>query len=137
MNSNCIFCKIINKSTEAAILFEDNDVISFLVIHPVNKGHALIVPKIHVDKLEDVPEEIYLKIHSVGRNILNKIKNNIPETTGFNVIISNGTDAGQDVFHSHLHIIPRRPGDSLKIEYDFGDPLSIEERKNIANDILK
>jgi histidine triad (HIT) family protein len=136
MSENCIFCKIINRTVEAAFLHDDDEVISFLDILPVNKGHALIIPKIHSDKIEDIPEEIYLKMHSVGRDIMKKIKKNIPETTAFNVFIANGPDAGQDVFHSHLHIIPRLPNDGLIIKYDFGEPLSIEERNKVAKEIL-
>jgi histidine triad (HIT) family protein len=67
---------------------------------------------------------------------MKKIKKNIPETTAFNVFIANGPDAGQDVFHSHLHIIPRLPNDGLIIKYDFGEPLSIEERNKVAKEIL-
>lgn len=137
MNNVCIFCKIINKTAEGATLYEDNDMISFLVIHPVNKGHALVIPKIHFDRIEEIPIDTYLKMHSVGRKILNKIKKNIPETTVFNIIISNGDDAGQDVFHSHIHIIPRKPNDSLQIEYNFETPLTTETRLKIADELLK
>ncbi|MFW9930153.1 MAG: HIT family protein [Candidatus Thorarchaeota archaeon] len=137
MNNKCIFCKIIGKSLEAAILFEDDDVLAFLDIQPINDGHSLIIPKMHFDKVEDIPEDIYLKMHSVGRNILKKIKKSIPETTAFNIFIANGSDAGQDVFHSHLHIIPRRPKDGLKITFEFGSPLTIKERNKIAEAILK
>ena len=137
MSENCIFCKIIKKEIESAILYEDNDVISFLDIQPINKGHSLIIPKIHAERVEDIPEDIYLKIHSVGRKILLKIKKNIPGITAFNIHIANGKDAGQDVFHTHLHIIPRNPNDSLVITNDFGDPLTIEERREISDQILK
>ena len=137
MSTDCIFCKIINKTLEAAFLYEDDDIIAFMDILPINKGHTLIIPKIHVDRIEDLSEKIYLKIHSVGLDILKKIKINIPETTAFNVFIANGADAGQDVFHSHLHIIPRRPNDGLIIKYEFGDPISIEERQQVANQILE
>ncbi|MHA1989897.1 MAG: HIT family protein [Candidatus Hodarchaeales archaeon] len=137
MDENCIFCNIIKRNVEAAFLYEDDEIIAFLDIQPINKGHALIIPKLHADKIEDIPEEIYLKMHSVGKDILKKIKTNIPETTAFNVFIANGADAGQDVFHSHLHIIPRKPNDGLIIKYDFGDPLSIEDRNEIAKEILK
>ncbi|MHA1983372.1 MAG: HIT family protein [Candidatus Hodarchaeales archaeon] len=136
MSENCIFCKIINRTVESAFLYDDDEVTSFLDIHPINKGHTLIIPKIHVDKIEDIPEEIYLKMHSVARDILKKIKKNIPETTAFNVFIANGADAGQDVFHSHLHVIPRLPNDGLIIKYDFGEPLSIDERNKVAKVIL-
>lgn len=136
MADNCIFCKIIDRTLEAAFLYEDDEVISFLDIQPINKGHSLIIPKIHADRVEDLPENVYLKMHFVGRDILKKIKKNIPETTAFNVFIANGADAGQDVFHSHLHIIPRKPKDGLIIKYDFGEPLSLDERINIAKEIL-
>ena len=137
MSENCVFCKIIDRTVEAAFLYEDEEVISFLDIQPINKGHSLIIPKIHADRVEDLPENVYLKMHSVGRSILEKIKKNLPETTAFNIFIANGADAGQDVFHSHLHIIPRKPNDGLVIKYDFGEPLSIEERTVVAEEILK
>ena len=131
---SCIFCKIVQKQSEAAILYEDEDVLAFLDIMPVNRGHSLVIPKTHYEVVEEMDEKIYLKLFSVGRSLLNKIKEALPETTAFNYLIANGKDAGQEIFHVHLHIIPRKPNDGFGFKFgpNYGKKISFEERNRIA-----
>ncbi|OLS27063.1 MAG: HIT-like protein [Candidatus Heimdallarchaeota archaeon LC_3] len=139
MTNQCIFCQIIDQNADAAILYEDDEVIAFLDIQPVNRGHTLIVPKIHVERIEELDEKVYLSLFLVGRNILKKIKKRLSNVTAFNLLLANGADAGQDVFHAHLHIIPRIPKDGFGFKFgqEYGKLLSIEERKEIVKEIIK
>jgi histidine triad (HIT) family protein len=61
-NPDCLFCKIVKKEVFAAILYEDEDVIAFMDIKPINPGHALIIPKKHAVLVEELEEELYLKL---------------------------------------------------------------------------
>ncbi|MFQ6126680.1 MAG: HIT family protein [Candidatus Heimdallarchaeota archaeon] len=134
----CIFCKIVQKQSEAAILYEDDEVIAFLDIMPVNEGHCLVIPKTHHKLVEEMNEKTYLKMFSVGRSLLVKIKETLPETTAFNYLLADGKDAGQEIFHVHLHIIPRKPNDGFGFKFgpNYGKKLSLEEKTRIAAKIL-
>ena len=136
---NCIFCKIVKEELEAAILYEDQYVIAFLDIQPINEGHTLVIPKIHVEFLDELTDSIAQTIFVVGKQLMVKIKNNLEGITGFNFILANGKDAGQEVPHVHLHVIPRKPNDGFGYKFgpNYGKQLSLEERLAIAKRILK
>ena len=136
---DCLFCKIVKKEIFAAILYEDDDVIAFMDIKPINPGHALIIPKKHAVLVEEMDEELFLKLFPVARNIAAKIKEKIPETTAINYFIADGEDAGQEVFHMHLHVIPRKPNDGFKFVFDeeyYDRILTEQERDEIKNKLL-
>ena len=134
----CIFCSIVQKQSEAAIIYEDEDVMAFLDIMPINEGHCLVIPKIHHKLVEEVDEKVYLKLFTVGRSLLKKIKEVLPETTAFNYLIANGEDAGQEIYHVHLHIIPRKPNDRFGFKFgpNYGKKLSLKERYRTASQII-
>ncbi|MBN1327895.1 MAG: HIT domain-containing protein [Candidatus Heimdallarchaeota archaeon] len=138
-NSDCIFCRIIQKQAFAAVLYEDDEIIAFLDIKPINEGHTLIIPKKHVVQVEELEEELYLKLFPLARKIAFKIKEKIPETTGFNYFIADGKDAGQEIFHVHLHVIPRKPNDGFRFIFDdayYTRILSEAERKIVKDKLL-
>ena len=102
MDENCIFCKIIAGKIPTLKVYEDKDVMAFLDIAPANKGHTLIVPKKHSkDMLEDNNKDLAAVMKAVSAE-------------GFNFIANTGPVAGQVVFHTHFHIIPRFENDGLK-----------------------
>ncbi len=103
---NCIFCDIINKTSKAEILFEDEEVISILDINPMNYGHALVIPKVHCQDFLSLPYENILHLFKTAQLISSGIVEAL-KPDGFNVISNNGSAAGQSVFHFHLHIVPR------------------------------
>ncbi|MFX1512380.1 MAG: HIT family protein [Promethearchaeota archaeon] len=134
----CLFCEIVAKRVESAIVFEDDLVMAFLDIMPINEGHCLVIPKKHYELLEDMDEESYSRLFVISHQILKKMKKTLPDVTAFNYVVANGEDAGQEIFHSHLHIIPRKPRDGFAFKFgsNYGKQLSIEERKTVANKIL-
>lgn len=136
---NCIFCKIARKEAFAAVLYEDEDILAFMDIKPINEGHALIITKKHVTLVEELEENLYLKLFPIARKIANRIKEKIPETTAINYFIADGKDAGQEVFHVHLHVIPRRPNDGFKFSFEpsyYDRLLSQEEREKVKNKLI-
>ncbi|NHJ41070.1 MAG: HIT domain-containing protein [Asgard group archaeon] len=138
-NFDCIFCKIIRKEEFAAVLYEDNDIMAFMDIKPINEGHALIIPKKHVVLVEELDEEFYLKLFPIARKIASRIKEKLSETTAINYFIADGKDAGQEVFHVHLHVIPRKPNDGFRFIFDeeyYNRILSEDEREQIKNKLI-
>lgn len=139
MNNDCLFCKIVRKEAFAAILYEDDEILSFMDIRPINEGHALIIPKKHAVLVEELDNELYLKLFTIARKIAKKIKKKIPETTAINYFIADGKDAGQEVLHVHLHVIPRKPNDGFCFTFDeeyYNRLLSEKEREKVRNKII-
>jgi histidine triad (HIT) family protein len=102
----CIFCEIKNRKAEAEILFEDDHIIAFLDIQPVNYGHSLVITKKHYDNFLTVPKDELSRLISATQFIAGAVKRSM-NADGFNIISNNGESAGQTVYHFHFHIIPR------------------------------
>lgn len=104
--SDCIFCKIIKGEIPSAKVFENEHVLAFLDISQLTKGHTLVIPKIHTENIFDMDAETARNLFEVVPTISNAIKADLnPE--GINLLANNGETAGQEVFHFHLHLIPR------------------------------
>jgi histidine triad (HIT) family protein len=140
----CIFCNIRDRKAEAEIVFEDENILAFLDIQPVNYGHTLVIPKKHYDNFLTVPkDELDRLIHAV-QFIAGAVKRSM-NADGFNVISNNGDPAGQSVYHFHFHIIPRFNNDfTIKPKFktygsesmrDYGDQIRsfISKYKDIFN----
>lgn len=108
---DCIFCKIAKKEIPSHIVYEDAKIIAFLDINPVNKGHALVIPKQHYETFTDIPDELLKEIIIVTKKLAVTIKNKL-DYTDYNIIMNNGKIAGQLVAHAHFHIQPRTANDS-------------------------
>lgn len=103
---DCIFCKIIDGQIPAAKVYEDEHVLAFLDISQVTKGHTLVIPKIHKENVFELSEENASNFFRAIPKISNAIKSAY-DPIGMNVLQNNGEDAGQSVFHFHMHLIPR------------------------------
>jgi histidine triad (HIT) family protein len=106
----CIFCNINDRKAEAEIIFEDEHVLAFLDIQPINYGHTLVIPKKHYDNFLTVPKDELDRLIHAAQFIAGIVKRSL-NADGFNVISNNGNSAGQSVFHFHFHIIPRYNND--------------------------
>ena len=102
----CIFCKIVNGDIPAAKVFENEHVVAFLDISQVTKGHTLVIPKVHKENIYELTPEIAGNLFEVVPRIANSIKEQF-NPIGLNLLNNNGEQAGQSVFHYHIHIIPR------------------------------
>ena len=106
---DCVFCKIIAGDIPAKILKETEHSVSFLDAFPVAKGHALVIPKSHREKLQDLNEVENKDLFSLVHQMTSKIDS----ITGATLLaIHNGKEAGQEVPHLHVHLIPRSKSDS-------------------------
>ena len=127
--NDCIFCKITKKEVPSEKVYEDENSYAFLDIKPNNPGHTLLIPKIHVRNIFDIPHNVLCSL----MNPLQKISHAVKETmsaSGINIIMNNEPSAGQIVFHAHIHIIPRFDGDDTKHK-----TYSERETKEIAKKI--
>lgn len=115
---NCVFCDIVEGKNKSEIIFENENIISFLDIHPVSYGHTLIITKKHFESILDVPEDLLSIIMKDVQKLAKKIHTSLP-ADGFNLIANSGKAAGQSVFHFHFHIIPRLKKDDFKFNPKF------------------
>jgi len=109
---DCIFCKIVKKEIPASVVYEDADTLAFLDIAPVNVGHSLVIPKKHYVNIYETPEETLIEMMKAVKKLSHAIKNGL-SADGINVTMNNDPAAGQVVFHSHIHIIPRVANDGF------------------------
>ncbi len=107
-----IFTRIINREIPADIVYEDDTVIAFLTIEPINLGHTLVVPKVPFVNLLDGDEVILGQMTTVAKRIGNALIA-AALADGINLTMNNGETAGQEVFHAHMHVIPRLAGDQV------------------------
>ncbi len=108
----CVFCKIVRKEAPASIVYEDTDVLAFMDIRPVSEGHTLIIPKQHWIDVFDIPEELLASIYKITKKIAIAVKK-VNKADGVSIVQQNGKAAGQDVFHLHIHVIPRFEGKKM------------------------
>ncbi len=111
---DCLFCKIVKGDIPIDKIYEDKDVLVFLDINPVAKGHSLVIPKKHFRNILETPDKELSKIIAVIKKIGNATVKAM-DADGINIHINNEKPAGQVIFHTHAHVIPRTSDDNLKM----------------------
>jgi histidine triad (HIT) family protein len=111
-DESCIFCKIVRKQAPASIVYEDETLIVFLDLRPLNIGHTLVIPKAHYVDIFDIPEKELSQVHKVAKQVSFAIKK-ATNADGISIIQQNGKASGQDIFHLHVHVVPRFEGQKL------------------------
>jgi histidine triad (HIT) family protein len=115
--TDCIFCLIVAGESPCERVFEDTATLAFMDIHPANEGHCLVIAKAHFEKIFDMPPEAFA---AVGASVV-KVACAVQEALrpgGLSIVQANGAFAGQTVPHVHVHVLPRREGDHLPINWD-------------------
>lgn len=110
--TDCLFCKIIAGEIPSTKIYEDDTVLAFLDIRPVNIGHTLVIPKVHHTNLYETPDEDLSHMIAVVKKLSIAIKSAL-NADGVNIEMNNDPVAGQIIFHTHIHIIPRFQGDGF------------------------
>jgi histidine triad (HIT) family protein len=105
MPESCVFCKIVQKEAPANVVYEDDKVIAFLSIQPINVGHTLVVPKAHYENIYEIPEEEVAYLYKIVKKLSHAV-NKAVNAEGIRIVQNNGETAGQVIFHLHVHIIP-------------------------------
>lgn len=115
----CIFCQILDGSAEASFLYRDESVAAFLDIRPVTEGHALVIPVQHHETMNDVPDDVAGRLTALSVRIAKALAGTV-RMEGYNLFVANGEAANQEVFHVHLHVLPRYRGDGFGFRFPDG-----------------
>lgn len=107
----CVFCAIVAGDIPSQRIHEDDRVVAFLDIQPLARGHALVIPKVHAEKLEDADPEDAGALLRAAQTLAPRLCAAVGAQDA-TIAINNGPDAGQEVPHVHLHIVPRQAGDA-------------------------
>jgi histidine triad (HIT) family protein len=109
MPESCVFCRIAQKEAPASVVYEDEKVVAFLSIQPINVGHTLVVPKKHYENIYEIPEEEVAYLYKIVKNLSHAVQKAV-DAEGIRIVQNNGETAGQVIFHLHVHIIPMNKG---------------------------
>jgi histidine triad (HIT) family protein len=105
---DCIFCKIAKKEIPSKIITETNKSIAFLDVFPLSRGHTLVIPKCHYEKVQDMTDMDNTDLF----NTVHKVISKVDKLTGATLLaVHNGKDSGQEIPHVHVHLIPRELSD--------------------------
>lgn len=106
MVTDCIFCKIVAKEVPNYTVYEDDDILAFLDIHPHAKGHTVVIPKRHAETVFDMTDDEMQAVSLGMKRVMERIKS-VLNPNGFNTGWNDGNAAGQVVPHVHIHVFPR------------------------------
>ena len=106
--TNCLFCKIINREIPASIVYEDERVLAFNDINPQAPTHVLVIPKRHIATLNDLQSGDDALVGELGRRAAAIAAGRGHDASGYRVLFNTNRDAGQTVFHIHLHLLGGR-----------------------------
>ncbi len=134
---SCVFCKIISGDYKNSKIYEDRDFLAFMDIQPVNKGHVLVIPKKHSMLISEMDKKSLGKIMVLSNSIGSAIRKTDLRCDGINLFLADGEAAGQEIFHVHLHIIPRfkKDGFGFKFPKNYNKKPSRKELDEIAKKI--
>jgi histidine triad (HIT) family protein len=128
---DCIFCKITRGELPSYKVYEDDNTLAFLDIHPVSPGHVLVIPKDHATNIFEISPESWAHVQETARKVAIALEK-ATDADGVNLMMNNREHAGQVVDHAHVHLIPRFKGDGLKLwphkEYKEGEANSVAEK---------
>ncbi len=111
--NDCLFCKIVAGEIPSTKIYDNEHIMAFLDINPVNPGHTLIVTKKHFTDMRDTPDEILAHVAVATKKIADAVTRGLGYPA-YNVEVNTGTEAGQIIMHTHWHVVPRRADDGLK-----------------------
>lgn len=119
-NLPCIFCDIIRGQSPASMVYADDQAVAFMDIQPVLAGHLLVIPRIHAASLAELDPDVGAHLFRVGMKLAAAMRRSALHCEGVNFFLADGVAAGQDVFHVHLHILPRFQGDGFGFRFPPG-----------------
>lgn len=114
--ADCPFCAIVADEAPAYRLTEDDRTLAFLDIAPVNPGHALVVPKLHRETLTEMGPDLVADTFRSARSVVAAVESAL-DPDGLNLLQTNGEAAGQEVFHAHVHVLPRYADDDVSVDW--------------------
>ena len=138
VDSGCIFCSIVRGEVPCYKVYEDGDVIAFLDIEPISEGHTLVVPKKHCSDIYDIPNDLLCKVMTAARKIAMGYRSSLG-AKAVNLLNASGMEAGQTVFHFHVHVVPEYDymKNRISFRHDASAKSNIEKtQKRINGEVL-
>jgi histidine triad (HIT) family protein len=114
--NDCIFCRIVAGTLPSHAVYSDAASLAFMDINPVHDGHCLVIPKAHYANLFDMPPTEFGRVAEAAATVARGVAAEL-DPGGLSLVQANGPVAGQSVFHLHIHILPRRDGDRLRLNW--------------------
>jgi histidine triad (HIT) family protein len=113
-----VFCAILRGEAEASVPYADDRVMVIMDLAAINPGHLLVIPRVHAVGLEDLDEETSAHVWRVGHRMARALRRSGLPCESVNMFLADGEAAFQEVFHFHLHVIPRVEGDGFRVAAD-------------------
>jgi histidine triad (HIT) family protein len=128
--ADCIFCSIVDGEIPSYTVHEDDTVMAFLDANPLARGHTLVIPKAHHERVNDLPADLAGDVFAAVHDLTDRVERAV-DADATTIAFNNGVAAGQEVPHVHAHIVPRS-------EADGGRPIHalIEDRPDVPDDEL-
>ena len=115
--NDCIFCDILAGTLPASIVHQDHACTALLDIQPINPGHTLVIPNRHTAYLADLDEESSTQLFHTAQRVAAALRKAGLRCEGVNLLLADGEAAGQEVFHIHLHVVPRFQRDGFGFKF--------------------
>lgn len=112
----CEFCKIVSGDAPSSVVYQDDSTLAMMTLRPMSRGHILVIPKNHAASLSEMEYETGGHLFEVGMQIAEALRDSEIECEGVNFWLADGEEAGQEVFHVHLHVLPRTETDEISLE---------------------
>ncbi len=119
---SCLFCCILKGRTPAQFVHQGEDVSVIMDIYPLNPGHMLVLPHQHAASLAELDPAVFARTAQTAQECGAALRRSSLACDGFNLMIADGAAAGQEIFHPHMHVLPRFHGDGLGMKYPEGYP---------------
>jgi len=113
----CVFCDILSGKLPSSVVFKDDVCWAFMDIQPVNPGHVLVIPTYHASSLAELDEASGAHMFRVAQRIARALRGSGLRCEGINLFLADGSVAGQEVLHVHLHVLPRYAGDGFGLRF--------------------
>lgn len=117
--NTCVFCAIAVGEAPSTTVLDTEDVVAFLDIRPIARGHVLVIPKQHSTDLDSLEPSLGGAVFAAGQRISRAVRRSDLRSDGANLVLNDGKAAFQTVFHTHLHVVPRWNGDKLRFARGF------------------
>jgi diadenosine tetraphosphate (Ap4A) HIT family hydrolase len=118
----CPFCQIVAGLQPSSQVYADDLVVAFMDIRPVNTGHLLVVPRVHAVSLAELAEDAGAAMFVTGQRMARALRASGLPCDGINFFLADGAVAGQEVWHVHLHVLPRLADDGFRLSPSFLSP---------------
>lgn len=118
VGKTCPFCELVAGQAPASIVFEDENAVAVMDIQPLTPGHVLVLPREHAAGLSDLDERTGAHLFKIALRTQRALRGSGLRCDGVNLFLADGEAAGQEVFHVHLHVLPRFEGDGFGLVYE-------------------